>query len=104
LKSHIPSSAVADATEPITHTTASGVSFLEIWEAVSIAQHKMLTVVPQLVLPGDQAGKRARIGLIKQLAWNLGRTVPFACQQTTECRDDSERCNEEDDENNLDES
>jgi hypothetical protein len=48
LKSHIPSSAEADAMQPIAHTTASGLSFREISEAVNIEQHKMPTSARQL--------------------------------------------------------
>ena len=43
LKSHIPSSASADATQTIAHATASGPSFREVPEAVNIGKHKMLT-------------------------------------------------------------
>jgi hypothetical protein len=42
LKSHIPSSAAADATQAIAHMTASGLRFRKISEAVNIDQHKML--------------------------------------------------------------
>jgi len=41
LKSHIPSSAAADETKVVTHTTASGLRFRKILEAVNIGQHKL---------------------------------------------------------------
>ena len=48
LKSHIPSSAAADAMQPNTLTTANDLSVGEISETVNIEQHKMLTSARQL--------------------------------------------------------
>jgi hypothetical protein len=92
--------------EPITHTTASGLSFREISQAVNIEQHKMLTSARQLWFYhlAIKPRRGARIESIKQHAWNFGRAVPFACPQTTEGGDCSKRRNEENDDNNLKES
>src|SRR6266478_8362974 len=49
LKSHIPSSAAADATNPIAHATANDFSLCDVERAVSIAQHRTLTSAQQLL-------------------------------------------------------
>jgi hypothetical protein len=58
LKSHIPSSAAADAAKIIAHTTASGLRFREISEPVNIEQHKLLISAPQ---PGSITGRSSRV-------------------------------------------
>jgi hypothetical protein len=80
LKSHIPSSAAADVTQAIAHTTASDLSFRECREGVNIGKHKMLTSArqPPVLSSGDDAPSGIRAQSIKQHAWDFGRTVSFA--------------------------
>src|SRR5437879_7522483 len=49
LKSHIPSSATADATKPIVHATANERSFCDVEKAVSITEHKTIASARQLL-------------------------------------------------------
>src|SRR5438067_6980284 len=50
LKSHIPSSAAADAIKPVAHTTTNNNrSFCDVEKAVNIAEHRTLESARQLV-------------------------------------------------------